>query len=209
MKRFILSFLLIGTIIITVKAQSFDKRDIALCYYNVNIDNSLGVIPNKAIADSIYKGMNAVLTESAGIQLKNVDFLKDKVTYLLGYPIGRAKIAAKSKMCHNYVKIQVKITPDGSFTTNESPLNVFVVGKENKKVNARIKVDIQMIIYDENGKKVKEAEAKAVSNEKITIDSESFLIGNFSFINKKQNKANFETFQNILYEAAIKLASSL
>ena len=193
-------------IVVAAKAQSFDKKNIALCYFNVNIDNNLGITPNKAIADSIYKGVNAVLKDSAGIKLKNVDFLKDKVTYFLGYPIGNAKNAAKSKMAHNYAKIVISISPDGAFSTKENSFNITGIGKEKKKVNTKIKVGIRLIIYDENGSKVKELEAKAASKEKITIDSESLLVGNFSFVNKKINGSNFETFQNILYQAVTELA---
>ena len=202
----ILSILFISTLVLSLKAQSFDKKSIAVCYFNVNIDPNLGIIPNKGIADSIYNGVNGVLNDSAGIQLKNVDFLKDKVTYFLGYPIGNAKNAAKSKMCRNYVKIVVDISSDGIFSTNNSSFHISGIGKEKKKVNTKIKVTISMIIYSENGEKVKELNARSTSKEKIIIDSESFLAGNFSFINKKKNDTNFETFQEILYQAAIELA---
>ena len=56
--------------------------------------------------------------------MKNIDYLKDKVPYFLGYPIGNAKNAAKSKMCGNYAKIVVNISPDGIFSTNNSSFNV-------------------------------------------------------------------------------------
>ena len=63
-----------------------------------------------------------------------------------------------------------------------------------------------MIVYDENGEKVKEISAKSISKEKIVIDSESLLIGDFSFVDRKKNGQNFETFQDVLFQAAIEVA---
>ncbi|MEI7830967.1 MAG: hypothetical protein WCI31_14415 [Prolixibacteraceae bacterium] len=207
MTKKILSIILISVSVVAAKAQSFDKKNVALCYFNVIINSNLEIIPNKAIADSIYKEIYGVLNENAGIELKSVDFLKDNVKYFLGYPIGRAKNAAKSKKCNNYVKIVIDISPDGIFTTKDAAFTVAGIGKEKKKVNTKIKVGIVMIIYDENGEKIKDLQAKATSKDKIIIDSESLLIGDFSFINKKKNDSNFDTFQNILYQAAADLAN--
>ena len=206
MKRKIVSILLISSLVISLQAQSFDKKNVAVCSFNVNINPNLGITPNREIADHIYRGVNAVLLDSAGIQLKNIDFLKDKITYFLGYPVGNAKNAAKSKLCSNYVKIVVDVSPDGIFSTNNSSFSVSGVGKEKKKVNARIKVAINLIIYDEKGEKLKEINAKSISKEKIVVDSESLSIGDFSFVEKKKNGKNFETFQEILFQAAIELA---
>ncbi len=208
MKKRTFSILLIILVTAALKAQSFDKNPIALCCYNVMIDPKLGITPNKEIVDSIYCGVNAVLHESAGIQFRNVDFLKDKVTYFLGYPIGNAKNAAKSKMSPNYAKIVVAVSPDGIYSTNNGSFNIAGIGKERKKVNSKIKIEIAMTIYDENGEKIKELKAKSSSKEKIAIDSESILIGNFSIVDRKKNDSNFETFQELLYQTAVDLAKN-
>ena len=206
MKENFLSILIVITLAISANAQSFDKNNIAVCYFNVNIDPNLGITPDKGIADNIYGAINTVLHDSAGIQLNNIDFLKDKVTYFLGYPIGNAKNAAKSKLCHNYVKIVVDILPEGIYSTNNGSFKIAEIGKEKKQVKSKIKVAISMIVYDENGQKIKELSAKSTSKEKLVLNSESFLIGNFSILQQKKNDSSFETFQEIACQSIEELA---
>lgn len=193
----------------TTQAQNFDRKNIALCYFSVSINQSLGVIPTKEIVDSIYNRITEVLHESSGIEISPADFLKNKVAYFMGYPFGTAKKAAKSQMSKEYTKIVMDISPQGILSTKDNSFKIDQIGKEKKSINTKIKVTLKMIIYDKNGEKVKEAEAKSVSNEKIVFDSESLLVGNFSIINKKVNTDNFNSFQETLYNALIELSQQL
>ncbi|OIQ97390.1 hypothetical protein GALL_206500 [mine drainage metagenome] len=127
----------------------------------------------------------------------------------MGYPFGTAKKAAKSQMSKEYAKIVMDISPQGILSTKDNSFRVDQIGKEKKTIHSKIKVALSMIIYDENGEKIKEAEAKSVSKEKIVFDSEALLVGDFSFINKKVNADNFNSFQETLYNALIELSQQL
>jgi hypothetical protein len=209
MKKFFTYVIFSSAFAITTQAQNFDRKNIALCYFYVSINPSLGVIPTKAIVDSIYNRITEVLYDSSEIEISPADFLKNKVAYFMGYPFGTAKKAAKSQMSKEYAKIVMDISPQGILSTKDNSLRVDQIGKEKKTIHSKIKVALSMIIYDENGEKIKEAEAKSVSKEKIVFDSESLLVGDFSLINKKVNADNFNSFQETLYNALIELSQQL
>ncbi len=194
---------------ISSNAQEFNKKDISLCFYNVSISNELGIMPNKAIGDSVFKLINTVLKDSTELNFNSIDALKDKVPYLFGFPIGSAKKAAKSKISNNYAKIVVEIQPVGFFSNNTSTsFKIAGIGKENKKTKTRIKVSIDLELYNDNGDKIKEVEAKVSSKSKIEVDSKYFEVGDFSFINQVKNSENFISIQEIIQAATIELVKN-
>ena len=193
-----------------VKAQGFDKKDISVCFYDVTISSELGIIPDRTIDDSIYNAITKILKDSADINLNSIDYLKDKIPYIFGYPVGTARKAAKSKMSHSYVKIIVDIQPAGVFSTSSSSSMVGAgIGSEKKKIKARVKVAINLEIYNDNGDKVKDVVAKVSSKNKIEIDTKSLEIGSFSIMNLDKNDDNFDSFQDLISAAAIKIVNEL
>jgi hypothetical protein len=160
--------------------------------------------------DSIYNAINKILKDSADVNLNPIDYLKDKIPYMFGYPVGTVRKAAKSKMSHNFAKIIVDIQPAGMFSTSSSTsLKVAGIGNEKKKIKARVKVSINLEIYNDNGDKVKGVEAKVSSKNKIEIDTKSLEIGSFSIMNLDKNDDNFDSFQDLITAAAIKLVKEL
>lgn len=198
-------------LIMNSKAEKFNKNDVALCFYLVNVDESFGVPYNKAFWDSIYVRVSKTLQDSAGIVIKPVDFLKEDIPYShTGYPVARGKKAAKSNKVENYLRLNVDIGPAGIQSTTSSSTTVGgTVSGGKKSMTTKVKVQVKITIFDKTGEEIIDIKDKAVSKNEILVESESFSVASFSMTTFKDNQMNAETFQRLLNEAAQKVSRQL
>jgi len=212
MKNFTITLVVFFTCLLAynAKAQEISKNNIAFYRYNVMIEDMFNITLDKPMLDSMYKFTTTVFSKVSGVNFKSADYLKGKVAYdYYGYPLGSIKKAVKSNMADNYAKITINLKHSGIITTKESETTFLDVSQGKGKTITKVKVVIDLVIYNSKGEEIKKLKSESVSKDKITVEYKTLAIGNFSIISSNENQSVENTFTFLFYDALEKLAKEL
>lgn len=191
-----------------IEAQKYNKTNISTCFYAIVADDEFGLKLDKATEDSIYNRVIKIFADSAGLHLKPMDFLKGKVAYdFYDHPLVRGKKAAKSGATPNYFRICIYFSKAGIQTSSGGSVSVGGISKGNKTTHTKVKVKLEITIFDENGKEVIDDSYTAKSQNEIIIKEDIFKIGLLTSTAYQPNDS--ETFRGLLDICTINMAKKI